>query len=70
MIDRSNDVVSKKEDYRIIARGDDFGKVSIMRYPYIVDKSEYNEYRGHSSHVTNVKFSPHDKYLYSAGGED
>ena len=53
-----------------MVRGDDFGKVSIMKYPFVVTGSKYNEYPGHSSHVTNVKFSLDDKYIFSAGGED
>lgn len=40
-----------------MARSDDFGKVSLMKYPCIVKDSGYNEGKGHSSHVTCCRFS-------------
>jgi WD40 repeat protein len=60
-VDRSN---SKK----YIATADDFSKVKIFDYPVCQEKQIYNAYKGHSAHVTGVKWSFDDKYLISTGG--
>lgn len=44
--------------------------VKVFRYPCIKKKSQYVEGRGHSSHVTQVKWSNDDKFLFTAGGAD
>jgi microtubule-associated protein-like 6 len=44
--------------------------VKLFKYPSVTDKSEFKAYRGHSSHVTRVRFSFDDKYLVSIGGND
>jgi WD40 repeat protein len=56
-----------------LASADDFGFVNLYRYPSPVKEAASNKQGGHSSHVTNVKFSLNqsgDKYLVSTGGED
>lgn len=60
-VDRSN---CKK----FLATGDDFSKVKVFRYPVCNKRQMYSSYKGHSSHVTAVKWSPDDKLLYSTGG--
>lgn len=67
-VDRS----SKPHDdgYRLLATGDDHGKVKVFRYPCMVENSKAVEGLGHSSHVTMVKFSKSGQYLFSAGGND
>ena len=60
-VDRSN---SKK----FLATADDFSKVKVFRYPVCNKRQLYNEYKGHSSHVTNIKWSFDDKLLISTGG--
>jgi len=54
----------------LVASADDFSKVRILKYPSITVNSEAVVGSGHSSHVTNTKFSSKDEYLYSTGGED
>ena len=68
-VDRSKTKFGNKE-YEIVATSDDFGLVKIFRYPCVTKPSEGVIGRGHSSHVTNVKFSPDDLGLFSAGGDD
>lgn len=51
-----------------IATGDDFGLVKLFRNPCIKKNAGFNAYKGHSSHVTNVKFI--GDYLVSTGGHD
>jgi WD40 repeat protein len=40
------------------------------RYPVCFPKAPRKLYNGHSSHVTRVKFSHDDHYVYSTGGLD
>jgi len=42
----------------LLAKGDDFGIVSVHKYPCIPKNSESIEERGHSSHVTCVRWGP------------
>ena len=55
---------------KVLATGDDFSTVKLFKYPCTVKRASYKEYRGHSSHVTKVKFSFDDKFLVSVGGND
>ena len=48
---------------------DDLGKVNIVDYPCI-SKAEKNDYKGHSSHVTNVIFINNDSTVITTGGND
>jgi len=36
----------------------------------VVEKSQFKEFFGHSSHITTVKFTHNDDYLISTGGND
>jgi WD40 repeat protein len=54
----------------ILATGDDFGTVKLFKYPSVKEKSAFNDYHGHSSHVTGVKFTANDTFLVSTGGND
>ena len=56
------------DGYRMLASADEFGKVRIFRYPCMVEPSQSLVCKGHSSHVTRVKFGTH--HLFSAGGND
>lgn len=60
-VDRSN---SKK----YLATADDFSKVKLFKYPVCLKRQIYNVYRGHSSHVTGIKWMYDDKYVISIGG--
>ena len=68
-VDRSKRKFGNKE-YEVVATSDDFGLVKLFRYPCVTKGSEGVIGRGHSSHVTNVKFSPDDNYLFTTGGDD
>ena len=54
----------------MLATGDDFGTVKLFKYPCVIQKACNNEYFGHSSHVTKVKFSANDRFVVSTGGGD
>ena len=74
----SGDVNSVDRDSsgKLLATADDNGQVKIFRYPVAQDNSKFLSYGGHSSHVTNVRFTSgiHSKTghknLVSVGGND
>lgn len=61
--------VAGSADGTLLACGDDFGLVTLFNDPCRMG-AKPRSYRGHSEHVTNVKFSADDGYLWSAGGYD
>ena len=54
----------------LVATADDFGLVKLFNYPCVCEDSPYRGYRGHSSHVMNVRWSPTDRWVTSVGGYD
>eukprot|EP00358_Blepharisma_japonicum_P000739 CAMPEP_0202945300 /NCGR_PEP_ID=MMETSP1395-20130829/6288_1 /ASSEMBLY_ACC=CAM_ASM_000871 /TAXON_ID=5961 /ORGANISM="Blepharisma japonicum, Strain Stock R1072" /LENGTH=210 /DNA_ID=CAMNT_0049645147 /DNA_START=638 /DNA_END=1267 /DNA_ORIENTATION=+ len=67
-VDRSKKKFGNNE-YPIVATSDDFGMLKVFRYPCLLKGSEGVIGRGHSSHVTNVRFSVDDRYIFTAGGD-
>ena len=58
------------DGYHLLATANDSSLVKVFRYPCSEERSEFLEARGHSSHVTNVKFSKDDQYIFTTGGND
>ncbi len=54
---------------KLLATADDFGLVKLFRYPCVSEGSKFAAYSGHSSHVTNVRWTVGDT-LISVGGND
>lgn len=54
----------------VLATGDDFGLVKLLRYPCSKRHSPFKRYKGHCAHVTNVKWTTDGKFLLSTGGSD
>jgi WD40 repeat protein len=62
--------VAQSKDMTNIATGDDYGMVNIYRNP-CRDGNQARGYRGHSEHVTRVRWiGDKGEYLISAGGQD
>ncbi|XP_077525677.1 echinoderm microtubule-associated protein-like 2 isoform X2 [Haemaphysalis longicornis] len=61
---------ARSHSCRLLATGDDFGKVRLFAYPASEPKCLSHMYGGHSSHVTAVDFLPDDNRLISLGGRD
>merc|ERR1711916_91652 len=53
-----------------VATGDDFGKVRLFEFQCEKKGASFQEYVGHSAHVTNVRFVYDDSYLITTGGND
>ncbi|KAJ7989291.1 hypothetical protein DPEC_G00317960 [Dallia pectoralis] len=62
--------VSRSTGKRLLATGDDFGKVHLFQFPCSQIRAPSHVYGGHSSHVTNVNFLFDDSCLVSTGGKD
>jgi len=56
-------------DGKIIACGDDHGKVRIHNFPVVLQEPN-KVYSGHAEHVQSVEFTGNDNYLISVGGAD
>jgi len=61
--------VDRSHSHELIATGDDWRLLNLMRYPCLKGGKGY-AYVGHSEHVVRVKFDNKDEYLYSIGGYD
>ncbi|XP_053330504.1 echinoderm microtubule-associated protein-like 1 isoform X3 [Spea bombifrons] len=62
--------ICRSTDKKLLATGDDFGKVHLFSYPCYQFRASGHAYGGHSSHVTNVSFLHEDSHLVSTGGKD
>ena len=66
--------VDRSPSGKLIATADDFGKVKVFRFPSVDLNSQFCEYSGHSSHVTNVRWVPDeaggDEHVITLGGND
>ncbi|XP_040268605.1 echinoderm microtubule-associated protein-like 1 isoform X7 [Bufo bufo] len=62
--------ICRSTDQKLLATGDDFGKVHLFSYPCSQFRTSSHAYGGHSSHVTNVSFLHEDSHLISSGGKD
>jgi microtubule-associated protein-like 6 len=62
--------VWRSNNREILATGEDSSKVKLFKYPCCEEKAQFKEYIGHSSHLTEVKFSANDNYLATVGGND
>ena len=54
----------------VLATADEYGRVKIFNYPCVTPGSPDKCYRGHSSHITNIKFSSDDAFCITIGGSD
>ena len=62
--------VDRNPDGKLLATADDFGHVKLFRFPCAVDAAKHATFYGHSSHVTNVRWTAANNQLLSVGGND
>jgi microtubule-associated protein-like 6 len=55
---------------QVLATTDEFGLLRLWRYPCLSSDASPKTYRGHSPHVTNVRWAGGDSHLISIGGSD
>ena len=60
--------VDRANEKPYLVTGDDFSKVKLFKYPVCEKRQIYNSYKGHSSHITGVKWTCDDRYVISTGG--
>eukprot|EP00200_Dunaliella_tertiolecta_P007628 CAMPEP_0202381592 /NCGR_PEP_ID=MMETSP1127-20130417/37027_1 /ASSEMBLY_ACC=CAM_ASM_000462 /TAXON_ID=3047 /ORGANISM="Dunaliella tertiolecta, Strain CCMP1320" /LENGTH=1435 /DNA_ID=CAMNT_0048980603 /DNA_START=339 /DNA_END=4646 /DNA_ORIENTATION=+ len=53
-----------------LVTGDDFSTVRLFNYPVVWDDAPYKAFRGHASHVMDVRFNCNDTRIVSVGGLD
>lgn len=61
--------VDRNKSRDLVAVGNDWGNVVLFNYPNGTG-AKSRSFKGHSEHVTNVKWNTNDEYLFSAGGYD
>lgn len=61
--------VDRSKNLKYFAVGNDWGNVVLFNNPN-GEGAKGAKYRGHSEHVTNVKWCDNDEYLISTGGYD
>jgi len=54
----------------MLAAADDFGRVTLRKFPALDPEASTKVLLGHASHVTNVRFTAGDRHLISVGGAD
>ena len=62
--------VCKSGSGKLLATADDFGAVKLFNYPCVSKGNGFKSGKGHSSHVTNVRFTQNDSTLVTTGGND
>ncbi|XP_077998925.1 echinoderm microtubule-associated protein-like 2 isoform X1 [Glandiceps talaboti] len=62
--------VERSQHSDVIVSGDNNGFISVYRYPCTSFKAESHDVKAYSSHVTNVRFLPEDRFMVSTGGLD
>ncbi|KAF1333559.1 Microtubule-associated protein, partial [Globisporangium splendens] len=60
--------VDRNSKGNLLATSDDFGLVKLYRFPCVAKNASSTENCGHSSHVTNVRWSVDDTHVISVGG--
>lgn len=62
--------LDRSKDQRALLTATDTGQVRLYNYPVLTQRSRFRLMRGHSSHVTNVRWAYDDRSFVSLGGND
>lgn len=67
-IDRSNNKFFR--EYQALAVGENDGSVRLYKYPCVQPSAKSVSSKGHSSFISNLKWTADDQYIISTGCED
>ena len=62
--------ISLSQDEKLIAVGDNLGKVRVLQYPSFVPRSSALYLDGHANHVTSCLFTLDNEFLVTTGEHD
>ena len=62
--------LDRSPDGKYVLTSDDSSRVRLLNYPCVVGQAPSKIFRGHSSHVTSVRWSPDGAHAVSVGGKD
>lgn len=62
--------VDRSSTGEYLVASDDLSHVRLLNYPCVVEEAPAKVYNGHSSHVTNIRFSSDDTWVCSVGSRD
>lgn len=62
--------VHRSNSKELVATADEFGNVKLFNYPCLEKGAGFVEGKGHSSHVTNIRFNKSDAAVVTVGGND
>lgn len=62
--------VDRNADGDLLAVGDDRGRIRLFKYPAYEKAARSTSFRGHASHLTNLRFTAAGDTLLSVGGND
>ena len=62
--------VDRAKHCNVLVTADDYSGLKLFRFPANKSNQSYNRFSGHSSHVSNVRFTHKDEYVISLGGEE
>jgi microtubule-associated protein-like 6 len=60
----------RSQSGKVLAAGDDFGRLRLFRYPCLSSDAASKTFRGHATGITNVRWTSGDSHLISVGGCD
>ena len=62
--------VDRSSTGEYLVASDDLSHVRLVNYPCVVEEAPAKVYNGHSSHVTDIRFSSDDTWVCSVGSRD
>ncbi|EGR30612.1 hypothetical protein IMG5_127930 [Ichthyophthirius multifiliis] len=58
------------DKYNVVAVGDTFGRIKLLKFPSQNENQPFLKYLGHSSQINKLAFAFDDQFLVSIGGQD
>jgi len=62
--------VDRSHNGKLLVAADDFGRLQLYNYPCVTSGCGSDTYFGHSSHITNCRWTSDDQHVITTGGND